>query len=166
MSSNLSINPDSLPYVHCYRFRVFFDLLDTWSALAQTVSSVVVYNDIDSIFDVKVQQICVVLDLFSIFCVRTAQNHSWLTLVINCLILCLIHFHQIIHDYLAWNPVAMDSLMVVSSQEDCLGLWISNLHLCSKLLKCTENLEVHPSFHRGLEVSFFKDLVDEYFNVR
>ena len=83
MSSDLCINPDSLSHVHCYCLRVFLDLLDAWSALAQAVSSVVVHNNIDSVFDVKVQKVSIILDLLSILSIRTAQDHSRLALVID-----------------------------------------------------------------------------------
>ena len=83
MSSYLRLRPNPLSYVHCYRLRVSLDLLDAWRTLAQTVSSVIVDNDVDSVFDVKVQKVRIILDLFSILSIRTAQDHSWLPLVID-----------------------------------------------------------------------------------
>ena len=64
LCTNLCIWTNSLSYIHRDRLWIFLNLLYAWSSLAQSISSVVVHNDIDSIFDVKVQQIRIVLNLF------------------------------------------------------------------------------------------------------
>ena len=59
------------------------------------------------------------------------------------------------------DPVAVDSLVIISAQEDGFRLRVAKFHFGPELLKRAKYLQVEPSFHLSFEVKLIKDLVAE-----
>ena len=87
--------------------------------MAEAVAAIVVTHDIDAIVYVEVKQVCVVLNLLGVHGVRTAQDHRWLS-----------RLWFILRLLSSWDPVAVDSLVVIRAKEDGLSLRVTKFHLC------------------------------------
>ena len=144
MDTNAGLRSNFLPNMHGDSLRILTDVLDSWGALTEAISPIVVNHHIDAVLNIEIEKIRVVLDLFSVHRVRPAEDHTWVS---TCLVGSSIRLRDP-----CWDPIAMDSLMIVSPQENGLSLWVTELHFSSQLLKRPKDLQLEPPLNLHFHV--------------